>query len=336
MPKLRAIGQHFDSADDVFNWLNNAIFGTAAVNLCNRAGITARLLQGPASVAELADTCDVPADKLARICDFLVAHELIGLQADGLLCATARTAMMQEVAGYFANTEVSSAASSKLLPALRQGQTAFAAHYGAPVFEHFQQHPDMAANFGQFMGFMTRRVERFVFSQHRFAPFATLADIGGSMGDLLLATLREYPGTRGILFDRPEVIDLARDRVAVSGMAERVELVGGSFFDGVPAADLYTLKQILHDWDDHECRAILGCIRAAMNPGGRVAVIDHVLSDVPTPDESISTDVAMMVWDTGKERKLSDFTALFASAGFQIDRLTRNPNGHSVIELVAD
>ena len=77
MTDSRAIGRHFDSADDVFNWLNNAIFGTAAVNLANRSGVTLRLLAGPASLDELAAAGDVPADKLRRVLDFLLAHELI-------------------------------------------------------------------------------------------------------------------------------------------------------------------------------------------------------------------------------------------------------------------
>jgi len=330
----RAIGRHFDSADDVFNWLNNTIFGTAAINLANRSGVTARLLAGPASLEALAAASDLPADKLGRVLDFLLAHELIEQGEGGAYRATARTAMMHEAAGYFANTEISSAAASKLLPALRQGVTPFALQFGAPVFEHLGANPAMAAAFGNFMGFMTRRIERFIFAQHRFAPFGTVADIGGSMGDLLLGVLRAYPGTRGILFDLPDVAAQAAAKIAETDIAIRVEVLGGSFFDGVPAADLYTLKQILHDWHDDECRQILRNIRAAMNPGARVAVIDHVLADIPAPNESISTDIAMMVWDTGRERKLGDFAALFASAGFRIDRLTANPNGHSVIEIV--
>jgi len=336
MAASRAIGQHFDNPDDLFNWLNNAILGTAAVNLVNRAGVTQRLLAGPASASELAEDCDVPPDKLERLLDFLVGHEVIERGEGGLLCATARTAMMHEAAAYFANAEVTSAAVTKLLPGLREGRTPFELQFGAPVFEYFGAHPEVAANFGRFMGFMTRRVERFLFSQHRFHPFTTVADIGGSMGDLLLAVLRQYPGTSGILFDRPDVVELARPAVSASPLADRVELVAGSFFEAVPSADLYLLKQILHDWDDHECREILRSIRAAMNPGARLAVIDHVLSDLPAPDESASTDIAMMVWDTGRERKLGAFERLFASAGFRIDRLTRNHNGHSVLEVVPD
>ncbi len=225
-------------------------------------------------------------------------------------------------------------AGSRFVPALREGKTPFEHFYGEPVFDYFRKHPEDAAAFGAFMGYMTMRDMRFISAHHRFQPFATVADIGGSMGNLVLAILADYPGTRGILFDLPETVELARPRVAASALAERVELVGGSFFEAVPAADLYTLKQILHDWHDDECRQILGCIRAAINPGGRLAVIDHILPDEPAASEAQATDLAMMAWDTGRERRLADFEALFDASGFRLDRVSHNPNGHSVIEAV--
>jgi hypothetical protein len=169
---------------------------------------------------------------------------------------------------------------------------------------------------------------------HPFQPFAAVADIGGSGGDLLLAVLEQYPGTRGILFDLPEVVERARPVIAASPLAERVEIVGGSFFERVPVADLYLLKQILHDWHDDECRQILGQIRAVIAPEGRVAVIDHLLGDVPAPDESQGTDIAMMLWDTGRERKRHEMEAVLVSSGFRVDRVTANPAGHSVVEAV--
>ncbi|MES2699947.1 MAG: methyltransferase [Pseudomonadota bacterium] len=330
----RAFGANFDSVDDVIHWGHNVVFGGAVINLMNRAGLTARLLDGPATAGELAQLAGIPADKMARMLDFLLAHEMLARDAAGAFVATSRTAVMHEAAAFFPITQITNASGTQLLPALQRGQTPFEAQFGAPVFEYYRAHPQAAADFGRYMGLMTRRVERFLLTQHRFQPFAMVADIGGSMGDLLLAILRDYPGTRGILFDRPDVVDLARPAVAASPLADRVELVGGSFFETVPAADLYTLKQILHDWDDAECRHILGSIRAAMPTGARVAVIDHVLDDVPVPNESQATDIAMMVWDTGRERKLAEFQALFAASGFAIDRLTRNPAGHSVLELV--
>lgn len=330
----RAIGRYFDDPDEIFGWLNSAVFGTAAMDAANRSGVTAKLLQGPASASDLASACGLPEDKLRRLLDFLAAHEMIERRADGSYRGTARTAVMLDAQGLFANELVSAMASSKLYEGLRDDRIPFELFFGKPVFEFFAEQPGTAAAFGQFMGWMTRRFEKFLHAQHRFHPFETVADIGGSMGDLLLGILAEYPGTRGILFDLPETVEMARPAIAASPVGDRVELVGGSFFEEVPAADLYTMKQILHDWHDDECRKILGNIRRAINPGGRLAVMDHILKDIPAPDEAQGTDLAMMVWDTGRERKLGEFEALFAATGFAIDRVTRNPTGHSVIEAV--
>lgn len=329
-----ALGHYLDDPDELFMWLNCSLMGVATINFVNRSGIAARLLQGAASLQELAQLAAVPQDKLVRVLDFLQAHGVIERHADGAYHANERTRMIQVAAGYFVNAETTAAAASQLLNGLREGRTPFELQFGEPVFEYFARRPERAALFGSFMGFMTRRATRFLFAQHRFQPFATVADLGGSMGDLLLAVLQEYPGTRGILFDLPGTIELARPVVAGSALASRVEFAGGSFFESVPVADLYLLKQILHDWNDDECRAILACIRRAIPAQGRLVAIEHVLQDEPAPEEGQGTDIAMMIWATGRERRLAEFTALFSASGFAIERVSRNPNGHSVIEAV--
>lgn len=329
-----AIGQYFDDPDELFMWVNRAVMGIACINLANRAGVTARLLQGPATLAELAEAGQVPADRLARVLNYLHAHELIARHADGRYHATGRTRVLQETAGYFVNAETTVTSSAQLLNGMREGCSAFELHYGQPVFDYFAQRPERSALFASFMGFMTRRVTRFLFAQHRFRPFASVADLGGSMGDLLLAVLQEYPGTRGILFDLPDTIALAQPALAGSPLAQRVELVSGNFFEAVPVAELYLLKQILHDWDDAECQVLLGCVRRAIPAQGRLVVIEHILHEEPVPDEGQGTDIAMMILATGRERRLSEFAALLRASGFAIDRVSRNPGGHSVIEAV--
>lgn len=329
-----AFGQYFDDPDELFMWVHRTVMGVAVINLVNRAGVTARLLQGAAGLAELAQLAQLPADKVVRVLDFLLAHEVIARMDDGNYCANARTRMLQAAAGYFVNAETTAMAASQLLTGLREGRSAFEVQFGQPVFDYFADRPERAALFGSFMGFMTQRTMRFLFAQHRFQPFGTVADLGGSMGDLLCAVLEEYPGTRGILFDLPGTIELARPALAGSPLAGRMELVAGSFFDLVPVADLYLLKQILHDWNDDECQAILGSIRRAMPAHGRLVAIEHVLHDAPAPDEAQGTDIAMMIWATGRERRLAEFETLFRASGFAIERVSRNPHGHSVIEAV--
>ena len=58
-------------------------------------------------------------------------------------------------------------------------------------------------------------------------------------------------------------------------MRDRCEFVAGSFFDAIPAAgEAWTLCQVLHDWPDEECRAILGRCRDAMRDTDRLLVIE--------------------------------------------------------------
>ncbi len=102
----------------------------------------------------------------------------------------------------------------------------------------------------------------------------------------------------------------------------------------MPAGDLYLLKQILHDWNDAECIAILKTVRAAITPRGRLAIIDFLLPEVPVPSGALTMDIAMMVWATGRERQLSEFESLLDAASFRLDRVTENPHGQSIFEAV--
>lgn len=331
----RAFGQFFDDPDRLFALVNGSSVLVIVCITLERAGVIEQLLRGAASAETLASQCDLPKDRLTRLLDFLAGHEIIEKSPGGEYSASDRTAVLHDAADYLSSTHLGILAGSRLLDGLRhEHATAFELYFGEPVFEHFAANPDKAASFGGFMGWMTRRFLRFLSAEHRFEPFETVVDIGGSMGDLLLAILADYPGTRGILFDLPETVALATSRIEGSPLADRVEIVGGNFFEAVPAADLYTLKQILHDWSDAECARILASIRRSINPGGRVAVMDHIVSDPPRPDEAASTDIAMMIWDTGHERRLAEFEALFDATGFRLDRVSRNPAGHSVIEAI--
>ena len=49
----------------------------------------------------------------------------------------------------------------------------------------------------------------------------------------------------------------------------------GHFFDQIDVlADVYTLKWILHDWNDDACRDILARVKDAMPSGSRLVAID--------------------------------------------------------------
>ena len=72
----------------------------------------------------------------------------------------------------------------------------------------------------------------------------TVVDVGGGNGSLLVGLLQRHPGLRGIVLDLPETV---RDEAS---LGERCTFVAGSFFERVPAGDVYVLSTILHNWDD--------------------------------------------------------------------------------------
>jgi hypothetical protein len=95
-------------------------------------------------------------------------------------------------------------------------------------------------------------------------------DIGGASGDVIRAMMRANPELHGGVFDLPHIIPGAVQAAKVDGLDERFTTVDGDFFESVPAADLYVLKYILHDWDDDSCVRILTNCRASLVEGGRI------------------------------------------------------------------
>ena len=65
-----------------------------------------------------------------------------------------------------------------------------------------------------------------------------------------------------------------------SGFSERIKIVSGNFFtDVLPRADVITMGNILHDWDEQQKKALIAKAYAALNPGGLFIAIENVIDD---------------------------------------------------------
>ena len=117
-----------------------------------------------------------------------------------------------------------------------------------------------------------------VLASYDFSDIHKLMDVAGGYVSLLAAVMKANPQMQGILFDAPVVIEGARREIAASGIADRCELVGGDFFEALPAgADAIMMKHIIPDWDDEHSRKILRTCHAALPGGGKLLVIDAVI-----------------------------------------------------------
>ena len=219
-----------------------------------------------------------------------------------------------------------------LLDRVRTGPTASMDVFTA----RWKESPEATDIFNKWMTELSTMRAAAVLAGYDFSGIATLVDVGGGHGRLVASILKGYPNMRGILFDLPHVIEGAERLLESAGVADRCERVGGSFFESVPrGGDAYVLSVVIHDWDDERARMILKNCRTAMDPSGRLLLVERVVS--PGTEQSLPlmlSDLNMLVGPGGLERTAEEFDSLLASAGFRLTRVVPLELSHNVIEGV--
>ena len=313
-----------------------------ALTVVAELGVADLLGEGPRSVEDLATATASHAPTLYRVLRALSSIGVFAEQADQRFALTPMGEYLRrdhplsvDPAARMFGADYEWRAWGELMHSVRTGGTAAVQALGTDVWEYRRQHPEDGEVFDAAMRTFSQGDNAGVLAAHDFGRYGVVADIGGGTGAMLAAVLEAYPAARGVLFDQPQVIAAADPVLRRAGVAERVTLVPGDFFESVPeGADAYLLVRILHDWMDDDAVRILRNVHAAMAPGGRVLVVDAV---VGPPNEDPLTkflDLMMLVSVGGRERTEAEWTALLAAAGLTFVTATRaTPNKH-VIQAV--
>lgn len=216
---------------------------------------------------------------------------------------------------------------NNLIHSLRTGEAAFQHAMGQGPWEYFQEHPEYGKPFNEWMTALSKVSALALVGNYDFSGVRTICDVGGGHGFLLKTILERYPQANGILFDLPFVV--ADADLVMHG--SRCEIVGGSFFESVPRADLLILKSILHDWNDEKAACILQTCAASLAPGGKILAMEMVIMGDGSP-MSFFYDLHMQVMFGGRERTQEEFVAVFAAAGLKITRFIPTGGPQFIIE----
>jgi hypothetical protein len=323
--------------------LVNGFRVSQAIYVAATLGLADLVADGPRAVEELAAETESDERSLYRLLRALASVGVFREEAGRRFSSTPLSDHLRRDApetlygwAAFAGRPLVWQAWGDLLHSVRTGENAIRHLHGMDVWEIRARDPVERAMFDRAMTDMTRGINRSLLEAYDFGRFSTLVDVGGGSGALLGALLEAHPGMRGVLFDRPEVVDGVADELE-PGIVERLEIVGGSFFDEVPGgADAYLLKAIVHDWEDAEALRILSTCRRAARSGSSVLVIDRELGAPNTDAAAKFGDLNMLVLPGGCERTTEEFAALFASAGFAFVGETPSWSGWHVFEGVAE
>jgi len=150
--------------------------------------------------------------------------------------------------------------------------------------------------------------------------FTHLLDVGGASGTWTIELLRIAPNARATIFDLPGVIPMAEERMTRAGLIDRVDLVGGDFYENdLPAgADLVWLGAIAHQNSQAQNRDLFAKVHAALKEGGHVVIRDIVMDPShTTPIRGALFAVNMLVaTPAGGTYTLDEYTEDLESAGF--------------------
>ena len=302
--------------------ISQALYAVAALGIADLLGAE------PQSADELAAASGAHASSLARVLRLLASEGVFAETDDGRFALTPLGEELRrdapgslQPAVLFNGSETLWRSWGHLLHAVRTGEPAFDHVHGIDFFEYFRRHPDEGALFDQLMASQTAPTTRAVAAAYDFSSFATIVDVGGGHGALVLGLLEAYPHLRGIVFDQPAVAAGARQAIAAAGLTDRCTADGGDFFVAVSeGGDAYLLKSILHDWDNERCVAILRSCRRVVPADGRLLVIELLVPPGNAPSFAKSQDVNMLVNLGGRERTESEYRELFRAAGFALGR----------------
>jgi O-methyltransferase domain len=297
------------AADVMWDGLRGGIV-TRALAIVADLQIAEALAGGPKHVADLATEARADPDTLHRLLRALASDGIFAEDAPGVFRNTPASELLNrtgwdDFAHLFGGVWLRT-----ILELDASGTPPFPRIFGEDFWPWLAEHPRERAAFDRAMAQGWQgRLERL--GAVRWRGDETVVDVGGGNGSLLAGFLEGHPDMHGIVFDLPETV---RDE---SALGERCTFVAGSFFDAVPAGDVFVLSGILHDWDDASALRILGSVRAAAGEASRLILLEGAIDPGNEPDGAKWLDLLMLALSGGRERTEEQWRVLLREAGFE-------------------
>jgi hypothetical protein len=311
------------------HWVGQ-ILGTVA-----ELGVADQLAGGPRTSDELAAALHADPDALHRLLRAAASVGLLIQQERSFALTPVGDCLRADSPAGLRDLVVSQLAPGHWLPwgrlaeAVRTGQPQAEPALGMEPWTYYARNPGEGTAYARAMARASKIAGRELTAAHDFSAHPIIVDVGGGQGGLLAAVLHATPGSRGVLFDRPDVIAGAAEELPRHGLGDRLTAQAGDFFQAVPPADAYLLKSILHDWDDERSRAILRTIARAARPTSKLYVVELVLGESPMANLS---DLNVLVRLGGRERTRDEYAALLGSAGWHLEQAIPTPGALGLLQ----
>jgi predicted O-methyltransferase YrrM len=244
------------------------------------------LAESPLTAGEVSDRINADPHALSMLLDALAAMDLLIKQNKSYLCEGDAARFLSDGPG-------------SVLPMVRHMASLWARWScltdivrgnNAEEFQFTRNDEDLRAFIGAMHVVAAPMASRIVQSLD-VSECRALLDVGGGSGSYTIALLRAVPGMRATLFDLPEVIEMARERLGEEGLLDRVSLISGNFHEQeFPSGhDLAMISAIIHSNSPEQNQDLYNKVFRSLKSGGRILIRDYVME----PDRTYPRDGAI-------------------------------------------
>ncbi len=305
-----------------------ALYGMTAgrvVGVAQRLGVIGRLLAGPATAGRVAEELELQVAGTRLLCESLAGLGVV--EQDGHTFALAKRSRkwLDPSSGTYIGTWLEHTTTywewyGDLERIVRDGGS-------------FEIHREPAEDEEYWRVYITGQYELARLSAAevakavRLPPRPTaLLDVAGGHGWFSAQLCKRHETLKATVLDLPGSARVGREIIARAGMSERVEHRDGDMFEadlGGPY-DGALVFDIVHHLSGEQIVTLLSRVRAALKPGGTLAVLDMFRSDAKRQRASASAVGLLFHLTSGADLPSPDELAgYFAEAGFERPKRTK-------------
>lgn len=197
---------------------------------------------------------------------------------------------------------------------------------GEPFFAKIYADPLLLKGFVNAMSGMQVGNFMLLGQQFDFSKYKTLVDVGGSGGILSVMVAKHQPHMSCTSWDLPPVQPIAAGTIRKEGLTDRVKATSGDFMiEALPKADVITMGNILHDWNEEDKLMLMKKAYDALPDGGAFIAVESVIDNErrANPFGMMMSLNMLIETEGGFDYTFDDFNKWAKQVGFKSTSLMR-------------
>ena len=279
------------------------------------------IAEGNSTAAAIAKRCQAAERGVRTLCDFLTIHEFLtkhgteyGLAPDTAAFLNRKSpAYIGGAVEFLLNPQVREGF-ARMTEAVRRGGTARVE--GSTVTEN----PEWVTFARAMMPLMRMPSQMMAAALRQGGEAHKVLDIAAGHGMYGISVAKENPDAQVYAADWKNVLEVAKENAQAMGVSDRYHLIPGSAFetDFGSDYDLVLVPNFLHHFDVATNTKLLKKMRAALKPGGRVAILEFMPNDdrVTPPTAAAFSMVMLANTQAGDAYTYDEIARMAKDAGF--------------------